>query len=57
MQVQRTIEPALPALELSPKERARHLRIPASKVQAEEETTLGGALMTSLRSWLRQVGG
>ncbi|KAK9810580.1 hypothetical protein WJX73_001776 [Symbiochloris irregularis] len=54
-EVQASIAPALAALDVSPKERALHLRISASRVPPEEETTLGGSLISSLRSWLRQI--
>ena len=55
MQARSLIQPALAALEMSPRERGQHLRLPMADMPEEEETTLGSALVSSLRSFLRQV--
>ena len=54
-QAQARIQPALSALDLSARERAQHLRVPICELPPEEETTLGSSLVSSLRSFLRQV--
>lgn len=54
-QARAKMQSAVAALGMSARERAMHLRVPFAELPEEEDTTLGGCLVSSLRSFLRQA--